>query len=175
MVRLSSLFVPLVLLVSACATEPPPRPDQVAVPVPILNNSGTYMSPYTQDGVLAPWVDKAIKVKMASQGGAMVGSYVAQQALSQIPFVGGFLGDKAGGAAGRAIALQAIGGDEYLKSTSDISFNNMDDLAVYMFAKNSTHPAYSDALSSTMEIYPDLKEGYARAIDKAVRQGPGYK
>jgi hypothetical protein len=174
MVRLSRLFVPLVLLVSACATEPP-RPDQVAVPVPILNNSGTYMSPYTQDGVLAPWVDKAIKVRMASQGGAMAGSYVAQQALNQIPFIGGFLGDKAGGAVGRAVALQAIGGDEYLKSTSDISFNNMDDLAVYMFAKNSTHPAYGDALTSTMAIYPDLKDGYARAINRAVRQGAGSK
>ena len=127
------------------------------------------MSPYTQDDVLAPWVDKAIKVKLASQGGAMVGSYAAQKALSQIPFIGGMLGDSAGGAVGRSIALKAIGGEEFLKSTSDISFNSLDDLAVYMYAKNSSHPAYKDALSSTMEIYPALKQSYTRAITKASR------
>ena len=175
MVRVSRLIsVLLVLVVSACAMEQP-RPDQVAVPVPILNNSGKYMSPYTQDGVLAPWVDKAIKVKMASKGGAMAGSYVAQQGLKQIPFVGGFLGDKAGGAVGRSIALQAIGGEEFLKSSSDISFNKIEDLAVYIYAKNSTHPAYADALSSTMEVYPDLKDAYAPAIAAAGRGDAGGK
>jgi hypothetical protein len=161
----------LALLVSACAMAPMPTPNQVVVPTPILNNTGKFMSPFTQDDVLAPWVDKAISVKAGAQVGAAVGSIAAQQAMSHVPFVGGILGDAAGSAAGRAIALSAIGGEEYIKSTSDISFNSLDDLAVYIYAKNSAHPAYADALDATMQIYPDLKQGYIAAIYKASNNG----
>jgi hypothetical protein len=100
----------------------------------------------------------------------MAGSRAAQEGLKYIPFVGGLLGDMAGNAVGREIALRAIGGEAFLKSTSDISFNSLDDLAVYIYAKNSAHPAYNDALSSTMEIYPALKDRYLEAIYKAARR-----
>jgi len=165
----------LTLWVSACVT-PLPTPDQVVVPTPILNNSGEFMSPYTQDGVLAPWVDKAVNVKLATSIGSTVGSIAAQQAMGQVPLVGGFLGDWAGRTVARNLALEAIGGEAYIKSTSDISFHTVDDLAVYIYAKNSTHPAYNDALSATMEIYPDLKTKYNEAIANATSiQSAGKK
>ena len=165
--RLAGLLLAASML-SACVAPLPP-PEQVLAPPPILNNSGEFMSPYTQDGVLAPWVDKAINVKLATTVGATAGSLIAQHAMGQIPFVGGILGGMAGDAVARSIAIQAIGGEDYLKSTSDISFHNLNDMSVYIYAKNSHHPAYADALSATMEIYPDLKNIYNGAVASAPR------
>jgi hypothetical protein len=151
---------------AACAT-PMPGPNEVRVPTPILGNSGEYMSPYTQDGVLALWVDKAVNAKLGATIGATVGAVAGQQALGYVPLVGGFLGQMAGEQIGRSIAIEASGGEEYIKSTSDISFATLDDLSVYIYAKNSTHPNYADALSATMEIYPGMKTGYGGALQKA--------
>ena len=38
----------------------------------------------------------------------MAGNYAGQKAMEQVPFVGGFLGKKAGEALGRQAALSAI-------------------------------------------------------------------
>lgn len=162
------LYLCLILVIglAACAT-PIPAPTEVRVPAPILDSSGEYRSPYTQDGVLALWVDKAVNAKLGSTIGATVGAVAGQQALSYVPFVGGFLGQMAGEQIGRTIAIEASGGEEYIKSTSDISFHSIDDLSVYIYAKNSSHPNYADALSATMEIYPDMKTGYVSALQKA--------
>mgnify|MGYP000020370598 CR=1 FL=1 len=87
--------------------------------------------------------------------------------LEQIPFVGGFLGQAAGDAAGRAIALEAAGGEEFMKETSDLSFNSLDNLSVYVYAKFSSHEHYQSALNATMDIYPDMKKIYMSSIYEA--------
>jgi len=154
---------------SGCITAPP-KPDEIVAPEPIANNSGKYMSPYTQDEVLAEWVDKAINVSVSSSVGATVGTIVGQQALKQIPFIGGFIGRKAGEAAGREIAIKASGGRDYIKSTSDLSFNSVDNLAVFLYAKYSTNEHYKGAFKATCGIYPDLKNRYMSAISRAPRK-----
>ena len=125
------------------------------------------MCPYTQDGVLAEWVDKAINAKMGATVGKHAGAYAGQKALENVPLLGGWLGSKAGEAAGRAIAIKASGGWEYIKSTSDMSFDSLNDMSVYLYARHSSHEHYKDALDATMEIYPKLKKGYYKAIQKA--------
>lgn len=154
--------------VSACATLP--QPGDVKVPTPLLNNSGAFMSPYTQDGVVAPWVDKAVSVKLGTTIGSTAGALIGQQIMGQIPIVGGILGEKLGRETARMIALEAIGGEEYIKSTSDMSFNSVPDLIVYVYAMHSTHPSYQDVFSAVSDIYPDMKQQYMSAIMAAAKK-----
>ena len=156
---------------SGCATATFPTPAQVTAPTPLQNTSGKFMAPYTSDGVVAEWVDKAVKAKMGAAIGSNVGAYAGQKALEQIPFVGGFIGEKAGKAIGREIAVSASGGWESIKAASDLSFNTVDDLAVWMYAKYSTNEHYKDVLAATQGIYPELVERYAPAIQIAASRG----
>lgn len=154
-----------------CAMQPQmAQPSQLVAPTPIKDSGGLYACPYTQDGVLAEWTDKAMHVGASASIGSAVGAYAGQKALSFIPFVGGYLGEAAGNSAGRAIALQAIGGEEFIKKSSDLSFNTVDDLSVYMYVNFSTNEHYSGALKATMEIYPEMKQNYYAALQKAARR-----
>jgi hypothetical protein len=165
---LSLLVVGLMTaLFSGCATAPSfPTAAEIKAkaPTPIADNSGKYMSPFTSDGVVAEWVDKAVKAKMGSAVGGAIGAYAGQKALENVPFIGGFIGQKAGAAMGREIAVKASGGWEYIKKTSDLSFNTIDDLSVWMYANYSTNEHYADVLSATQEIYPEMKTRYYAAI-----------
>jgi phage tail tape-measure protein len=125
------------------------------------------MCPYTQDDVVALWVDKAVNAKAAASVGKAAGAYVGQKALEQIPFVGAFLGSKAGEAVGRKIAIEASGGWEYIKETSDLSFNSLEDMAVWLYATKSSNEHYPEVYKATCGIYPELQEVYYSAIMNA--------
>ena len=152
------------LLLGAWAKPAMPSPEQVAAPAPIEGAAGKYMSPFTSDGVTAAWVTKSMQVKAAGQVGSMAGQYAGQKAMEQVPFVGGFLGKKAGQAAGRSVALNAIGGEAFLKSSSDLSFNSLQDLSLYIYAKHSSHPEYEKILQATYAIYPEMQDLYLPAV-----------
>jgi hypothetical protein len=139
-------------------------------PEPIKGNTGQYMSPYTQDDVLAEWVEMGIKARMAGQAGQIIGAEVGQRVLGQIPFVGGLIGQHAGKAAGKAIAIQMCGGEEKIKATSDLSFNSLDDMSLYMYAKHSKDKNYEDVLKAVTGIYPDLQERYYQALMDASKE-----
>lgn len=136
-------------------------------PAPIDGNSGKFMSPYTSDEVVAEWVDKAMTAKMGASLGSTAGRLAGEKALESVPFVGGFLGARAGKSMGRAVALNSVGGEEFLKSSSDLSFNNLNDMSVFLFVEHSHRENYKDVLAATMEIYPDLKTVYSSAIRRA--------
>ena len=160
----------LTAFISGCAgMAPPPAPVASAITPPdgIPDNSGKYMAPYTSDGVVAEWVDKAVKAKMGSAVGGAIGAYAGQQALKNIPFIGGMLGQKMGESMGREIAIKSAGGWELIKKSSDISFNTVDELSVWMFAKYSSNEHYAEVLAATMEIYPEMKQRYHYAIQNA--------
>lgn len=157
-------------LLTGCATPMAPKlaaPTAILSPQPIMGNSGKYMSPYTEDGTVAPWVEKGRSASTGSAIGGFVGAQAGQKMAEQIPFVGGFLGKSVGESAGRAIALQMVGGEAFIRANSDMSFNSVQDLAVYMYAKNSGHKDYAEALKLTQEIYPELKTAYLPAIYQA--------
>lgn len=156
--------------ISGCAGMGPPAfPAATALtpPTGIPDNSGKYMAPYTSDGVVAEWVDKAVKAKMGSAVGGAIGAYAGQQAMKNIPFIGGMLGQKLGESMGREIAIKSAGGWELIKKTSDISFNTVDELSVWMYAKYSTNEHYAEVLKATQEIYPEMKQRYFAAIQAA--------
>lgn len=135
-----------------------------ATVTPIEGNSGRYLSPFTSDGVAAAWVDKAINASLGSSLGGMAGAYAGQKALEQVPFIGGFLGQKAGAAAGRGIALKSVGGETYLRETSDLSFNNIHDMAKWLVQTHAGHARFAEIMKAAGQIYPELTQAYLLAL-----------
>jgi hypothetical protein len=126
-----------------------------------------FMSPYTVVGTVALWVEKGRSASAGSAVGGFLGAQAGQKMAEQIPFFGGMIGKAVGESAGRAVALKMVGGEEFIRANSDMSFNTVQDLAVYMYAKNSSHKDFAAVLKLTQEIYPDLKTGYYPAIYNA--------
>lgn len=128
----------------------------------IQGNTGKYMSPFTSDGVTAGWITKSMQVKASGQIGALAGQYAAQKALENIPFAGMF-GKQIGEQAGRQVALQSIGGEAFLKSSSDLSFATAQDLADYVKANYADHAEIGKIMAATYAIYPDVQQAWLMA------------
>ncbi|KQQ96877.1 hypothetical protein [Massilia sp. Leaf139] len=166
MKKISALV--LALMLTACASAPRiAAPNLIKAPQPIVGNSGKFMSPYTEDGTVAAWVEKGRNASIGANLGGFVGAQAGQKVAEQIPFVGGLIGQKLGETAGRAIAIKMAGGEEFIRANSDLSFNTVNEMAVYMYAKNSTHKDFAEALKLAQDIYPELKTAYYPAIINA--------
>jgi len=149
-----------------------PAAATLASPTAIEGTTGAYMSPFTTDGVTAGWITKSLQVSAGGQVGSVAGQLAGQELLKSLPFgLGGMLGESAGKSMARKIALDAIGGEAFLKSSSDLSFNSLQDLAVYMYVNHSEHPEYAKILRSTIAIYPDLEAAYPTALAAAPKKG----
>lgn len=134
---------------------------QAEAPKPIEGNAGKFMSPFTSDGVTAEWVTKSMQVQASGSIGQAAGTLAAGELLKNVPFAGMFAGDavKAGA---RALALKSIGGEEFLKTSSDLSFDSLDDMAKYMYAFHSSHSDYAKIVKATIAIYPGFEKAYAK-------------
>ena len=167
------LILAFALVLAGCGTMGPQiaAPTQLVAPQPIEGNTGAYMSPFTEDGTVAPWVEKGRSAKAGASIGGFLGAQAGQKLAENIPFVGGIIGQSVGESLGRAAALSMVGGEEFIKANSDISFNSLNDLAVYMYVKNSSHKDYAAVLELTQAIYPDLKQGYYQALVSASQGG----
>jgi len=133
--------------------------------------STNYCCPYTSDGVLAEWVDIAIKKDaigkvgggVGTVAGAVGGRYVAKKALENVPFgglIGGFAGGMIGNKVGKNVAqnafLDSIGGMEQVETTSDLKFASLQSLADHLYTNNTSHPNFKEALEATKSIYPEF-------------------
>lgn len=152
-------------------------PDKISAPRPIAGNRGSYKSPFTSAGGIAPWAQEG-RAEMdngsdlAASAGGVVGQQIANKALDFVPFgLGSVIGRSAGESAGRAATRKAIEPAlptmEVVQASSDLSFNTLDELAVYMYAKNSSHPQYARVLALTQRVYPELQQTYTDAIERA--------
>lgn len=160
--------IALALALGACASAPRlAMPNQLTAPKPIIGNTGKYMSPYTEDGTVAAWVEKGRNASAGASMGGFLGAQAGQKVAENIPFIGGLLGQSIGESAGRAIAVKMAGGEEFIRANSDLSFNSLEELAVYMYATNSAHKDFDEALKLTQEIYPELKTAYYPALVNA--------
>lgn len=155
----------ITIFLASCASAPRIAPPQkIVAPTPIQGNAGRYMSPYTQDGTVTLWVEKGRSASAGANVGGFLGAQAGQKLAGQIPFVGGLIGQQIGEKAGRAIALEMVGGEEFIRANSDLSFDNVDDLAIYMYAKNSGHKDYPAVLDLTQKIYPELQNRYYQTL-----------
>jgi len=154
-----------------CAMTPPPLATATQLATlnveAIQDNSGEYMSPITSDNIPAEWVDNSINAKIGAGVGGAIGAYAGAKLVGSIPFIGGFLGAQVGDHIGRETAILAAGGEEFIKDSSDLSFNDLEDMAVYLYVNYGENPNYQALLDATYQIYPDLKQINYTALSKA--------
>lgn len=167
--RLLLASIMLLALLCGCATTTPlPPPSAVKAPQPIMDNTGVYMCPYTSDDTVAEWIDRAMSARFGRGLGAVAGALAGQQiAKDKSGILGALGGYQLGSRAGRTLAIQAAGGWAYIRKTSDLSFERIDDLAVYIYSKYTDRPDYDKVVDLTIEIYPELKKRYRPAITGA--------
>jgi hypothetical protein len=103
-------------------------------------------------------------VGLGASIGATAGAVAGQEALKQIPFVGGLIGGWAGKKIGQKIAIESVGGMDYIKSTSELSFNSSEELALYLYVEYFNGDHYNEAVKSAMALYPELKDDYVKTL-----------
>lgn len=168
-VRLILISVCSALLLGCASFSAPhiAQPHELNSPPPITGNNGNYMSPYTSDGVMAEWVNNATNASTGSSLGSLAGGEAGRRMASNIPFFGQMIGESVGSSVGRSAALSMAGGQDFIRDSSDLSFNNLDDMAVWLYVHHSEHPHYQDALGAAFAIYPDLQDRYQPALIRA--------
>lgn len=157
----------VLVVVTGCSTKFAPR-ESVKAPEPIADSSGEYVCPYTSDGVVADWVVKGKYAGAGAAAGKAVGQEAGKSVVKSIPLVGGLFGGKVGESAGRAAAIEAAGGWDYIRETSDLSFNSIDDMMAYLYVnyyRSNEH--WGDVIGYAGNIYKELKdEGRWRKISR---------
>lgn len=174
------LLLVLILGLGSCfspSLPPLPPAHTLSAPASVPGNGGKYMSPYTKYSTVTDWVSKAKDAGLAASFGASAGGFLGGQLLRQIPFIGGWFGNKVGNAMGREAAIAASGGWSTIKGTSDQSYNDLKTMAVHMYVNYSAHQDYPAALNAAYSVYPELKTEYYGAVLGAPRKsgpaGPG--
>lgn len=141
---------------------------ELEAPEPIHDNTGKYLLPYRADGEMTEWAGRAANVAAGKIVGEKVGEKATQALASKIPFgglAGGLLKKKTKQVAANAI----LGGTEFIKKTSDLSFSNLNDYALYLHVRHGTSASYQQALAAAMALYPDLEGTFEGAINNAYR------
>ncbi len=141
----------------------------IEAPLPLTNKKGRYFVPYNAEGQITEWATKTLNTQVGAAIGAKAGEEVGKHLAAKVPFGGLASGlmKKKGKEMG---AVAAIGGTDFIKKTSALSFNNLDDLAVYMHVKHGSSGDYAQALAATMAIYPALEASYDNAVRSAYQR-----
>jgi hypothetical protein len=145
------------------------------VPKPRKDTKGKYISPYRADGTLAPWAEKAMAgsaaAALGNKAGDELGKLASEKLASKVPggaVLGSLFGKKAKKTLAETAAVKAVGGWDYIKETSDMSFNSTMDLAVYMHVNYAGSDSdFAKAMGAAMGIYPRLVGAYEPAIKRA--------
>ena len=135
---------------------------------PRMDSEGKYLFPYSSDGQITAWADKAINAQAGSMVGEKAGEKATSALASKVPF-GGLAGGLMKKKGKEIAAVTAIGGWDFIKENSSLSFDNLDDYSVYMHTQFEGGADYQKALAAAMAIYPELEKSHQRAIDKAYK------
>ena len=138
----------------------------LTAPPPLTNQTGAFFLPYTSKGELTGWASKALHAQIGAAVGEKAGEEAGKALVSRVPF-GGLLGGAARSKGKELGAVAAVGGPEFIKSSSDLSFNTLEDYAVYLHVKHANHAEFSKALATAIAIYPPLEKGYPAALKAA--------
>lgn len=142
-----------------------------ALPNPRGDSQGEFVLPYKSDGTVSPWAEKALTASAAGAASNVAAGkatdVASQQLAAKVPFgglVGGLFGKKAKEKAQEVGAVMAIGGWDFIRTNSNLSFDNVDAMAVYMNAQYGTRTDFPQALASAIAVYPTLKDRYEPAV-----------
>lgn len=148
-------------------------------PAPLTGASGKFVLPVTADGQLTGWAQKALSAQVGNVVGEQVAGEAAKRTVGAIPVVGGLAGGLAKKKGKELGAMAALGGPDYIKSSSTHSFNDAGAYAVYLHAKMAKSPDYSKAVQAAIALYPALEKSYAAnvtsAYEAAVRDAQAKK
>lgn len=139
---------------------------ELTAPAPASGVSGKYLLPIDEAGALTGWAQKAINAQVGNIAGEQAGAAAGKGLASVVPGGGlasGFL-KKKGKEAG---ATAALGGPEFIKKTSSISFDTVESFAVYLHAKAGKSADYSKAVQAAIALYPDLEKTYSASVTAA--------
>jgi hypothetical protein len=149
------------------------------VPEPRADNQGKYLCPYRADGSLTPWAEKALQATAGAEIGKAVGKKLGDKAAGELArkipggaALGSMLGGKLKSKATETGAMLALGGADYMRENSELSFDSAPALAVYLHSKQSEFGEdYVKALGTMFGIYPNLRGAYEPAIKAAYNSG----
>lgn len=139
---------------------------ELEAPAPIAGSTGKFMIPIDANGALTGWAEKALNAQVGNVAGEQAGAAATRGLASVVPgggLAGGFL-KKKGKEAG---ATMALGGEDYIRSTSSFSFNSPADYAVFLHAKAGRSEDYSKAVQAAIALYPDLEKSYSASVSAA--------
>jgi hypothetical protein len=142
---------------------------QVRMPVATADKSGKFYLPYAANGELSGWAEKAIAANVGAAIGSKVGEKAGQAALSKVPLAGGLMGGMIKKKSKETGAMIAVGGADYVKETSGMSFATLDDMIVYLHLNHAGEPSYLKALAASLALYPDIEKNYEKAINNAYK------
>ncbi len=135
---------------------------------PIQGNTGKFLFPFDQGGNATEWADKALAAKVGAMAAEKATDSAINAAAARVPF-GGLMAGAAKSKAKGTGAVVAIGGWEFIKETSTLSFDRLDDYSIYLHSEYNGLPEYESALAAAMAVYPKLEKSHRSYIDKAYR------
>lgn len=135
---------------------------------PIQGNTGKFLLPFDEGGNPTEWADKALNAQVGALAAEKASGTAINAAAARVPF-GGFLAGAAKDKAKGAGAIAAIGGWNYIKETTSLSFDRLDDYSIYLHSEFNGLPGYEKALAAAMAVYPKLEKSHKRYIDKAYK------
>ena len=142
---------------------------ELRAPEPIKGNSGKYLLPYKSDGQMTEWAGKIVNVAASKVVGEKVGEKATEALASKIPF-GGLAGGLIKKKSKEVTAQAFLGGPEFIKKNSDLSFANLNDYALYLHVQHSKSASYQQALAAAMALYPELETTMEGAVKDAYRK-----
>lgn len=145
---------------AAAAAEP-------VAPQPRAGNSGKFYLPYDANGQLTAWAGKALTAQIGAAIGAKAGEKAGQMAAAKIPIAGGLLAMGAKKKGKELGALAALGGSDFVKQSSSLSFDRLEDLSLYLHLNCAGKADYVKAFAAAMALYPDLAKNHEATIKQA--------
>ncbi|HSI08135.1 MAG: hypothetical protein ACAH89_07035 [Rariglobus sp.] len=138
----------------------------LTAPAPLTDKTGLFFVPYDANGELTPWASKAVEATVGGMAGEKAGGAAVSALGGAIPGAG-LLSPFAKKKGKELGAKAAVGGPEFIKSSSTYSFNSLNDYSVFLHAKFSGKPTYTKALASAISVYPELETTLEPAIKAA--------
>ena len=144
-------------------------PDiELEVPESLPDASGKYVSPYQRDGGMSAWAEKSLSAEAGEAAGEAAGESAGNVVAAKVPF-GGFMKGAIKDKSGQAGAVAAVGGWDFIRESSDISYDDVEDYSVYLHATHGMDADYKESLATAFSVYPELKKKYKKSLDKAYK------
>lgn len=159
----------LALAAGACASAgvDMPDPNLVRSPEPMAGSEGAFLSPYTAEGNLTSWAQRAVDSGVLGDVEGYMG--IDRGNLIESAFSAGkrLIGSEA---TVNDATLEAAGGWEVIRAATEQSFATAEDLSTHLYANYHDDAMFSKALAVSADLYPQVRTGFVKAVQASVVQ-----